>query len=302
MKKILFLGMGAIGTVFASQMIENKYNFKVACDEERKKRYIKSGFIVNGKKFDFNYVTPDEYKGDLDILFISVKYHNLKDSLSEVKNLISKDTIIVSLLNGIDSEEIIEEELKIGKVVPAYVINIDATKEGNSTSYKLPGKIVFGERTGKITESTNILEEVFKESGIDYEFSEVIMDRIWWKFMVNVGVNQMSGLLKATYGHFVANTFLREQSREVMLEVVRIAQLKNIDLSEDDIDIVLGMYKDFAYDGKTSMLQDVMENRKTEVEMFAGKICEMGELLNVPTPYNHMIYNMYKAMEEMKRI
>jgi 2-dehydropantoate 2-reductase len=302
MKKIAFLGMGAIGTVFASQMVENNYDFQVVCDEKRKEKYIKNGFIVNDKKFDFNYSTPDEYQGTLDIFFISVKYHNLKESLLEVKKLISQDTIIVSLLNGIDSEEIIESELKIGKVVPAYVINIDATKEGNSTSYKLPGKIVFGERTGKMTESTKILEEVFKEAGIDHEFSEAIMDRIWWKFMVNVGVNQMSGLLKATYGHFVSNTFLREQSREVMLEVVSIAKLKDIKISEKDIDVVLGMYKDFAYDGKTSMLQDVMENRKTEVEMFAGKICEMGEQLKVPTPYNHMIYNMYKAMEAIKNI
>lgn len=45
MKKILFLGMGAIGTVFASQMIENKYNFKVVCDEERKKDTLKTDLL-----------------------------------------------------------------------------------------------------------------------------------------------------------------------------------------------------------------------------------------------------------------
>lgn len=302
MKKIVFLGMGAIGTTFASQMQEHHYDCKIICDEKRKVKYGKEAFIVNQKKFDFQYQTAEEYEGFADIVFISVKYHHLKEALQQIKNLVSENTIIVSLLNGIDSEDIIEKEMKIGKVIPAYVINIDATKEGNLTSYKIPGRIVFGEKSGNESDSTRLLEEFFKEAGLDHQFSAVIMDKIWWKFMVNVGVNQMSGLLRATYGNFVDNLYLRQQSKEVMLEVVSIAKAKGINLSENDIDIVLGMYKDFAYDGKTSMLQDVMADRKTEVEMFAGKVCEMGEALGIPTPYNHMIFNMYKAMEEIKGI
>ena len=302
MKKIAFWGMGAIGTAFASQMKKNKYEFKVICDEERKHRYSKEGFVVNGEEFIFNYETPEEYKGCADIVFISVKYHSLKDSLDQIEKIISQDTIIVSLLNGIDSEEIIEEKFKEGKIIPAYVINIDATKSGNLTTFKLPGRIVFGQRDGKESASTKILEEFFEKSGIDSEISGNIMDRIWWKFMVNVGINQMSGLLNATYGHFVSNKYLRQQSREVMLEVVNIAKLKGINLDEKDIDVVLGMYKNFAYEGKTSMLQDVVANRKTEVDMFAGKVCEMGNSLNITTPYNHMIFNMYRAMEEIKNI
>ena len=51
-------------------------------------------------------------------------------------------------------------------------------------------------------------------------------------------------------------------------------------------------------EGKTSMLQDIEAGRKTEVEMFAGAVIEMGKKYNIPTPYNKMLKEMIEIIEE----
>ena len=54
--------------------------------------------------------------------------------------------------------------------------------------------------------------------------------------------------------------------------------------------------------GKTSMLQDVEAGRKTEVEYFAGKVCELGEKYQVPTPVNDQLYKIIRIIEEMEKV
>lgn len=53
-KRVVFFGVGAVGATFAEQFLNSKYGFKILCDKERKKRYLEEGFIINGKRYDFD--------------------------------------------------------------------------------------------------------------------------------------------------------------------------------------------------------------------------------------------------------
>ena len=299
LKNVLFLGLGAVGASIASQFADADYPISVLCDITRKERYKQNGFIINNKRYDFSYYTPDEYHLPVDLIIIAVKYNNLRDAIKQLKGLVGEKTIIMSLLNGIDSEEIIAEYLGNNNIVPSFIYKIDATKTNNVVTHFSKGIIVFGEKTGNISTNINLIKEIFDRAVINYEVSGHIVKRMWWKYMANIGLNQTTAVLRAPYEVIQKVAYAQELARLAMEEVVLISKVMEINLSEKDIDGVMEMSRQLHPDGKSSMLQDVEAKRKTEVEMLSGKLCQLGKKYHIPTPINIMFYNLIKSIENM---
>ena len=297
LKNVLFLGLGAVGASIASQFVDANYPISVLCDMKRKDRYQKNGFIINNKHYDFSYYTPDEYHSPVDLIIIAVKYHNLIEAIKQIEGLVGENTIIMSLLNGIDSEEIIVEHLGNKNIVHAFIYKIDATKNDNIITHFSKGIIVFGEKTGTISANVYKIKEIFDRAVINYEISDHIIKRMWWKYMANIGLNHTTAILKAPYRVIQKVSFAQELASLAMEEVVAISKVMEINLSEKDIDGVMEMLRQLHPDGKSSMLQDVEAKRKTEVEMLSGKLCQLGEQYHIPTPINRVFYNLIKSIE-----
>jgi len=115
--------------------------------------------------------------------------------------------------------------------------------------------------------------------------------------MLNVGINQFSVVLRAPYGIFHRDQRARELMRMAMAEVVTIARAKNVPLTHDDLEAWFPVVEALSADGKTSMLQDIEAGRKTEVEMFAGRMVAMGEELGIPTPVNRTLLLVIQTIE-----
>ncbi len=299
MKNVLFIGLGAIGTAFASKFSKAEYDFSVLCDTSRKEKYQQNGFIINDKRYDFHYVVNDECKEKADLIIIAVKYHHLKAVIKQLAGLVGKNTTIVSLLNGIDSEDIIAKQFGYHSVIHAFVYNIDATKVQNVTTHSEKGIIVFGEKDGSLTDRTERFKDVLTKVEINYEVSNNIIRNMWWKYMVNIGVNQTSAILRAPYKAIQKSSYAQKLVKAAMREVIEISKSLDINLSEEDIDKAFEMLRTFSPDGKTSMLQDVEAQRKTEVEMLSGKLCLLGKKLSIPTPVNSLFFNLIKSIESM---
>ena len=300
MEKVLFLGMGAVGITFASQFVDAGCPVRFLCDEKRREKYRNQDLSVNGRPYVFSLVVPYEISEAPDFVFVAVKEYQLESALGLLEGVTGPQTVVLSLLNGIDSEETIAARLGSEKVLPAFVSRMDSTKEGDKVVYSSPGQIVFGERDGKRSARVERVERLLAEAGVLYEASGEIMRMMWWKFMVNVGMNQAGAILKAPYGHFQEFPPCLEVAFTAMREVIALAPFSGVDLSERDIDRSVQMLMRFNPEGKNSMLQDLDAGRKTEVEMFAGKVCRLGEEAGIPTPANRLFYNMLKTLEWQK--
>lgn len=115
--------------------------------------------------------------------------------------------------------------------------------------------------------------------------------------MVNVGVNQASAVLKASYGIFQTSDEARNLMVMLMEEVVTLAQHRGINLQVSDIDQWVEVLSALSPTGKTSMLQDMEAGRKTEVEIFAGSVVAMGRQAGIPTPINNTLFHLIRVME-----
>lgn len=301
MKKIMFLGMGGIGSSFASQLKDSNINPLVICNKERKLRYEKDGFIVNNKRYDFEYITPDTKNYTANLIIISVKYNDLNSSLDELINFVGENTLIMSLMNGIDSELIIAEKFSMDKIIHSFVIAIDAVREKNNVVYSNPGKIIFGNQNGLEDYKTDFIKNILDTTTIQYKISDNILKELWWKFMVNVGINQTSAILNAPYSVFQQNQDALELMKLAMQEVIDLSIAMDINLEQNSIkkfqDILIELHKD----GKTSMLQDVQAKRETEVDMLAGQVCKLGIEYNIETPINNVLFKMLKTIEYMNK-
>jgi 2-dehydropantoate 2-reductase len=300
MDKVIFVGMGAVGMTFASQFLDSGCPVGFLCDESRKEKARARKFTVNGRPYAFQVLTLSEVRGAPAFLFVAVKEYQLESALDLIQEVAGPETVVLSLLNGIDSEEIIAGRLGEKSVLPAFVSRMDSTREADGVVYSSPGQIVFGERNGSLTARVERVRTLLSKAGILHEASDQIMRKMWWKFMVNVGINQAGAILKAPYGHFQGFSPCREVAFAAMREVIALAPFSGIELSEKDIEASVQMLKHFNPEGKNSMLQDLESGRKTEVEIFAGKVCRLGEKAGVPTPVNRLFYNMLKTIEWQK--
>ncbi len=116
--------------------------------------------------------------------------------------------------------------------------------------------------------------------------------------MINVGINQVSAVLGAPYGVFQRSQKTRDLMESAMREVMAIAKTAGVNLFEKDIEDWYAFLSRLSPDGKTSMVQDVEARRKTEVEMFAGKVIELGNRYGIETPVNETLFRFIKAIEQ----
>lgn len=301
-KKVSIVGLGAIGASFGAKIHKfDKNMLRVIADPKRIADYKKNGVTINNVRLDFNYYTPDEKTTQADLLIIATKYHSLKDAIEESKNHVKDDTIIISLLNGIESEDIINKCYPGNKILYSFVVGSDIVRENGKITYDNLGNITFGEKNNDtLSKETLLVKELFDNSGIPYNIPVNMEKAQWSKFMFNIGINQSSAVLGAPYGVFKRIPESREVMKALMMEVVNISVKAGVNLSSEDIDLFLNKTLPNLSDyGKTSMLQDIEAGRKTEVEMFAKAVVSMGIKYNVPTPVNEVFYNMIRTRERV---
>ena len=297
MKSVGYIGFGAIGATIGAQMIEQNIPITVIVDQDRKVRYETDGVIVNDKNYKFNVLTPDMSHEPFDVIIVSVKYNQLAEAAAQILPFVNEETTIISLLNGIDSEDILAETFSRKQIIHAFVVAIDALRIGNAIQYTNKGKIIFGAGFSEATNRLGSIAEVLEAGQIAYEIKSDILKELWWKFLVNVGINQMSAVLRGTYGLFQENAHAKKLMHDTMLEVVEMSKAVGVNLSEDSIDIFTNILMTLSPENKTSMLQDVDAKRVTEVDMLAGKMIEMGKHYGVPVPMNEVLFSMIKAIE-----
>lgn len=289
MKRVIICGLGALGLTYAVK-IKNKCELRILVDKERFKRYYKQKPVFNNEPQEFEYILPS-HSFNADLIIIATKAHGLTTSIENIKNFITGNTMIISLINGISSENKISEFYPNAHVIKSYFIGHSAMRAGNIVTQDGVGEIV-------VDNNPDIIK-LFDELGINYSISDNIDYSMWLKFALNLFSNQTSAILNMTFGDMKQNKHFLEFAKKIINEIkiigdkIGVKGLEN--LEQDALDALSKM----SNDGQTSMLQDILAKRQTEVEIFAGEIITLGKRLQIPTPYNQVLYDLIKIKEEV---
>lgn len=300
-EKVLVCGIGAIGSIYANAINEyDSKNLRILVDKKRLENYTQNPKIFNGKPLNFNYILPDATDFKADLIIIATKFDGLNDVIKNIANFVKNDTVIISLLNGVTSEEIISKKYGWKNLPIAYYIGHSAMRDGNNITHDGVGTIVFGinDTTKTSEECIERIKKYFDKAKIEYKIPEDMPHAYWLKYMLNVSSNQPSAILRMTFGDMQSNKKFMEFLVKIMKEVQAIAKAEGIKNTDKMIDEALKSFSKMTADGKPSTLQDVEGHRKTEVNMFAGTMIEFGKKHNIPTPYNMVLKDMLEVIQE----
>ncbi len=298
MKGTAIIGAGALGAIYGSMLYERHPGSVRFIADGRRYDYLKErGVTVNGKKYAVPVAKPDD-GGPVDLIIVAVKYHDLDQAMTDMKKSVGEESVILSVMNGIDSEERLGAIFGKGKIIYGLTLGIDAVRERDGVTYDNLGRILLGEaKNDEVSDRVRRTSELLAGAGIINEIPEDMIRALWFKFMINVGVNQVSAVMGATYGAIRSSEEALEMTEAAMREVIAVARALHINLSSDDIPEWRKVLATLGENGKTSMLQDVEAGRKTEVEMLSGKLIQLGESLGIPTPVNRRLFTEITRIE-----
>ena len=297
-RNVLICGLGATGCIFANKIKKSDdINLKILADKSRFERYTKTPMELNGEVIEFDYILPENNDFKADLILITTKSDGLLSAVENIKNFVKDDTIIMSLLNGITSEKIIAEEYGFDKVITSYWIGHSAMREGNKVVHDGVAKIVFGSKD-KSDKRLKDIKELFEKSDINYEIPEDIEYSIWLKYLMNVSTNQPSAVYNMTFGEMRNNAEIRDLVKNLMKEVQMVAKAEGVKNTEKMYEDAKKSLRTMMSEGKTSMLQDVLAKRKTEVDIFAGTMIKLGAKHNIPVPYNKLMQEKIELIHQ----
>ena len=293
---ITIVGMGALGILYGDMMTDALGQEAVTflADEKRIKKYREEGVFCNGKKCEFQMTSHAE---TADLLIFAVKGTALKEAMELAEDAVGEDTIILSLLNGISSEEILSEYYQKGHIIHCIAQGMDAVKLGNKLTYSHKGELRIGTPDEKLKPFLDKTVEILKQAGVPYIVEEDIMHRLWGKWMLNVGVNQVVMVSEGTYGTIQKPGKARETMLEAMEEVRKLSELAGTGVTKEDLDSYVALVDTLNPEGMPSMRQDGISRRPSEVDFFAGTVIAKAEKYGIPVPINQMLYEKVKAME-----
>lgn len=297
-KSVAVLGAGAVGSYVIWGLSEKKdIRLGVIASGERAKRLKNKGCKINDTVYHPEVWTPEEAH-DLDFLIVSLKYGALPGALDDITAVTGENTVIMSLMNGVDSEEIIAEKAGAEHLLHA-VIKVASHKENDGYVFNPEATlgIIFGEVSAPYdSERVQAVLDLFSGTGLHYRATDCILEEIWSKFRLNVCNNLPQAILGAGVGCYRDSVHMKAISDGLRAELMAIAEAKGIDISKADVSS--GRGSAVPPTARYSTLQDLDAGRHTEIDMFSSALIRMGKELGIPTPYNEFTYHMIKALEE----
>ena len=280
--RVSIVGMGALGVLYGDFFARTLGLEQVTflADRDRVERYRDTTVYCNGRGWKFAVCPGDETdpRGPAQLLIFAVKATALEASVPMVRNQVGKDTVILSVLNGITSE---------------------AVKMGNELTYSHMGQICIGipQHEPQKEAMLEAVTELFERTGLPYTREPDILRRLWCKWMLNVGVNQAVMVEEGTYGTVQRPGPARQMMKAAMAEVVELAGREGIRVTMEDLDAYVDLIDSLNPDGMPSMRQDGLARRPSEVEFFAGTVIRRAEAAGLDVPVNRELYRRIKGME-----
>jgi 2-dehydropantoate 2-reductase len=242
--------------------------------------------------------SSEEVGGAVDLVLVFVKCYHTADAVQGAASIIGPRTTVLSLQNGWGNGPRIAEIVGREKVLLGVCYHSATVLGPGHVLHAGQGKTFMGELDGRDSDRLRAIAGAFNAAGIEVAPSGQVLKEIWSKLALNVATLPTSSCIKLTADHLCDTDAMQSLMRELLKEVVAVANAQNIPLDFNERwAAITGLLKKLAPNTKGSMLQDVEKQRVTEIDVMCGAIVEAGRRLGIPTPYNNAMLWLIKAME-----
>jgi 2-dehydropantoate 2-reductase len=231
-----------------------------------------------------------------EIVLFCVKTTDTSEAARELAKVLSKDSIIVSMQNGVDNAEHIEAASGL-KALPAAVYVAASVPAPGAVKHVGRGDLVLGPQN----EITERVAALFVRAAVPCRISENLAGELWTKLVWNCALNALSALGKVTYGEILGSPDAKQLLEATVHEVLAVAKASGVKPAglEDPKTALAGAYKvaEQMAATRSSTAQDMMRGKKTEIDSLNGFIVRRAKELNIPVPVNHALFTLVKLAE-----
>ena len=302
--KIAVIGAGAMGSIYGGHLSLQNEVYLVDTNQEVVRNINEKGITLEENGIDNVYrpkaVTSTADLPEMDLVILFVKALFSRAALAGNRNLIGKDTYLMTLQNGSGHEDI------LGEFVPQDHIIIGTT-EDQGTILGM-GHIRHGGTGG-----TNLgmlcpdaegmlprLKETLDACGFRAKIHENIQQLIWNKLFVNVALSAVTAVLNVKMGYIAEDPNAFALSKQLLHEAVTVAHAMGLEADEDHLLQEIKETSERVPEGITSICADLSNGRKTEVDTISGSVVRAAKKVGVPVPAHEFLVNMEHAMENRK--
>jgi len=238
-----------------------------------------------------------EYSEVADLIIVFVKSTFSEDALFANRKLFGDHTLVMTLQNGAGNAR------KISKYVDKKNIIIGTTKHNavnmgtGKSKHGGAGVTTIGSNTANSKALVSI-ETVLSESGFETEITDDIQRIVWSKLFVNLSINTFTAITRSPIKSMIDNKYAWDFAEKMICEAVDVAEADGTHFSYMEVLNMVHKVCEDVGEGYSSMSQDVLNCRLTEIDAINGAIVEQAKLYNVPVPYNSLIVDLIHAIEE----
>ena len=301
--KIAIIGVGAMGSLFAYYLCQAGYNpWLLDKCQERVDGIKKEGLNVEGVSGTHHITlhritTRPEEIGIVDLIIIFVKAYDTEEAVGGAIPMIGDKTLLLTLQNGLNNLDRIAGIAGKRRVVGGVTAH-GATKLGNGhIRHAGSGKTIIGSLKGEEVKEINEIKDLLHSAGIITSITDDLEETIWGKLIINAAINPLTALTQLPNGKIIEHAELADVQLKVVEEGCAVAKAKGVTVHyRDHIEKVRDVCRATA-SNKSSMLQDILNGKRTEIDYLNGAIVAKGSNYNIPTPYNHILTRLIKALE-----
>ena len=300
--KIVIVGPGAMGCLFAAFLSKSKEEiWLLDKNKENAAKINENGISLEGvsgawqAKPRATVETSDIGKADL--ILICVKSFHTKQAVEQIKPLLGENTKILTLQNGIGNIEIIAELVGENRVIGGVTSEGATLIDIGSIRHAGRGETIIGTIDGKTPVEMRSIRELFNKVGFQTKMSRDIKSLVWSKLIVNVGINALTAITRLPNGKLPEFEGTKRILRDAVTEAVRVAKRKRIKLYFDDPLAKVEAVCEGTAANLSSMLQDILRKKRTEIDYINGVIVRLGQELGIPVPTNKLLVDLVKTIE-----
>ena len=299
--KIAVFGAGGVGAFFGGLLVRGGADVHFIARGAQLDALQTTGVLIRSTRLGDVVVPHVRAEADSsrigvsDLVLVCVKAHQTPEILDDLTPLVGAQTTLVTLQNGVDSDEPLAARFGAERVVPGVVYVGATLEEPGVVSHVAAGTIAIGVRDGGDASRLTAVATALRMSGQPVKVVADIQAERWRKLLWNASFNPVSAVTERTPRELVDVASTRQLLIDLMQEVIAVARAQGIVLADDAIDEQLA-WTERAPSIRTSMMVDRSRGREMEIDALVGVIVRKGHEHGVPTPFSQAMQALLEAI------
>jgi 2-dehydropantoate 2-reductase len=229
--------------------------------------------------------------GPVDLVLFCVKSYDTETAGAQLAPLLTAETAVLSVQNGVDNEDRLGRILGAERVLGGVVHILSTIKApGVIAQTAGPRSLKLGEMDGRITPRVERIHRVFAQAGVPTEIPPDIRVALWEKYLFICAHGGVTALARLGIGDILGCPATAELYQGVMEEIAAVGRVKGIALPADAVSKGLAFARSLQPQMRSSLAHDLDRGNRLEVEALVGTVVRTGREVGVPTPFCFAIY------------